>query len=113
MWPFCIASMVVVAAARRELVSYWSDGRRVGRAVNARGGASRARKVLVRSSARVDAQTFSGAENARSENGEEALQATSRLLERGRIERGTVKVKRREYVIVRYEQTKLAMSRTV
>ena len=111
MWPFCIASMVVVAAARRELVSYWSDGRRVGRAVNARGGASRARKVLVRSSARVDGQTFSGAENARRENG--ALQATSRLLERGRIERGTVKVKRREYVIVRYEQTKLAMSRTV
>ena len=100
--------MVVVAAARRELVSYWSDGRRVGRAVNARGGASRARKVLVRSSARVDGQTFSGAENAK-----EALQATSRLLERGRIERGTVKVKRREYVIVRYEQTKLAMSRTV
>ena len=42
------------------------------------------------------------------ENGEEA-----RLLERGRIERGNVKVKRREYVIVRYEQTKLAMSRTV
>ena len=45
------AHVVVVAAARRELVSYWSDGRRVGRAVNARGGASRARKVLVRSSA--------------------------------------------------------------
>ena len=48
-----------------------------------------------------------------SEPRKEALQATSRLLERGRIERGTVKVKRREYVIVRYEQTKLAMSRTV
>ncbi len=61
----------------------------------------------------MDKPTFSGAENARSENGEEALQATSRLLERGRIERGTVKVKCREYVIVRYEQTKLAMSRTV
>ena len=76
------------------------------------------RRELVRCSlgavrALVDGRTFSGAENARSENGEEALQATSRLLERGRIERGTVKVKRREYVIVRYEQTKLAMSRTV
>ena len=90
----------------RECVFAWRA------VVQCRGGTSLAKSLEVRPMAWGQFARTVAASEERERRGSVASH-TSRLLERGRIERGTVKVKRREYVIVRYEQTKLAMSRTV